>query len=104
MAKSFRRRHQQRHRKPRDVLSVRSLMFGGHLPGDTIMIRTARFTLALSLFAATAWTLGLTSSVSAQDSVKVFHKTVKIGDLRVLRRRGDINTEPDDSVHTVQRA
>ena len=58
------------------------------------MIRTARFTLALSLFAATAWTLGLTSSVSAQDSVKVFHKTVKVGDLDIFYREAGPKDAP----------
>jgi pimeloyl-ACP methyl ester carboxylesterase len=50
------------------------------------MICTTKCTLALSLVAATAWTLGLTSSVSAQQSVKVFYKTVKVGDLDVFYR------------------
>src|SRR6516162_4275402 len=36
---------------------------GGHLPGDTIMNCTAKFIVALSLLAATAWGLGLTNSV-----------------------------------------
>jgi pimeloyl-ACP methyl ester carboxylesterase len=47
---------------------------------------TAKFTSALSLFAATAWAPGLTNSVSAQQPVRVFHKTVKVGDLDIFYR------------------
>jgi pimeloyl-ACP methyl ester carboxylesterase len=50
------------------------------------MICTAKSTWALSLFAATAWALGPTNSASAQESVKVLHKTVKVGDLDIFYR------------------
>src|SRR5262245_54802144 len=70
------------------------MSFGGYLLGDTIMNCTAKFTLALSLFAATAWTLGLTKSVSAQQSVKVFHKTVKVGDLDIFYREAGPKDAP----------
>ena len=50
------------------------------------MICTTKFTWALSLFVATAWTPGLTNSVSAQQAVKVLHKTVKVGDLDIFYR------------------
>ena len=58
------------------------------------MIRTTTFTLALSLFVATAWSLGLTNSVSAQQSVKVFHKTVKVGDLDIFYREAGQKDAP----------
>ena len=58
------------------------------------MIRTTTFTLALSLFVATAWSLGLTNSVSAQQSVKVFHKTVKVGDLDIFYREAGPKDAP----------
>ena len=50
--------------------STRPRNFNIPLLGDTIMIRTMKFSLTLSLFAATAWALGLTSSVSAQQPVR----------------------------------
>src|SRR5262249_36276781 len=62
--------------------------------GDTIMICTTTLTLALSLFVATAWSLGLTNSVSAQQSVKVFHKTVKVGDLDIFYREAGPTDAP----------
>jgi pimeloyl-ACP methyl ester carboxylesterase len=58
------------------------------------MICTAKSTLALSLVAATAWTLGLTNSVAAQQSVKVFHKTVKVGDLDIFYREAGPKDSP----------
>ena len=58
------------------------------------MTYTAKFNLALSLFAATAWTLGVTNSVSAQQSVKVFHKTVKVGDLDIFYREAGPKDAP----------
>ena len=54
--------------------------------GETTMIRTTRSSLTLSLFAATALTLGLLGSASAQQSVEVHHKTVKVGDLDIFYR------------------
>jgi pimeloyl-ACP methyl ester carboxylesterase len=50
------------------------------------MIRTAKFTLAGSLLAATAWATGLCNTASAQQPVKVLHKTVKVGDLDIFYR------------------
>jgi hypothetical protein len=50
------------------------------------MICTMKFTWALSLFAASACSLGLTNSVSAQASVKVFHKTVKVAGVDIFYR------------------
>src|SRR4029077_3759562 len=58
------------------------------------MICTTKFTLALSLFAATAWTLGLTNSVCAQQSVTVLHKTVKVGDLDIFYREAGPKDAP----------
>ncbi len=68
--------------------------FGRHLLGDTIMTCTTKFTLALSLFAATAWTVGLTNSVSAQQSVKVLYKAVKVGDLDIFYREAGPKDAP----------
>jgi pimeloyl-ACP methyl ester carboxylesterase len=58
------------------------------------MICTTKLTLTLSLFAATAWSLGLTNSVSAQQSGKVFHKTVKVGDLDIFYREAGPKDAP----------
>src|SRR5262249_16961144 len=58
------------------------------------MICTTTFTLALSMFVATAGSLGLTNSVSAQQSVKVFHKTVKAGDLDIFYREAGPKDAP----------
>jgi pimeloyl-ACP methyl ester carboxylesterase len=55
---------------------------------------TTKFTLALSLFAVTAWIPGLTNSVSAQQSVKVLHKTVKVGDLDIFYREAGPKDAP----------
>src|SRR5713101_7989269 len=58
------------------------------------MDRTTKFTLALSLLAATAWTSALTNTSSAQQSVKVFHKTVKVGDLDIFYREAGPKDAP----------
>ncbi len=58
------------------------------------MICTAKFSLALSLFAATAWIPDLTNSVAAQQSVKVFHKTVKVDDLEIFYREAGPKDAP----------
>ena len=64
--------------------------------GDTIMTRTTRIDRwLLSLFAATAWTLGPTSRSSAQQPVKVLHKTVKVGDLDIFYREAGSEGRPD---------
>src|SRR5262249_11328095 len=77
---------------PRSFCVSRAI--GDHLLGDTFMISTAKFTLALSLFAAMAWSLGLTNSVSAQQAVKVLHKTVKVGDLDIFYREAGPKDAP----------
>jgi pimeloyl-ACP methyl ester carboxylesterase len=58
------------------------------------MIRTTRSNLTLSLFAATAWTLGLMNPASAQQSVEVLHKTVKVGDLDIFYREAGPKDAP----------
>src|ERR1700732_4662726 len=58
------------------------------------MLRTTKFTLALSLLAASAWAPGLTNSVSAQQSVRVLHKTVKVGDLDIFYREAGPKDAP----------
>ncbi|HJZ90402.1 MAG TPA: alpha/beta fold hydrolase, partial [Gemmataceae bacterium] len=50
--------------------------------------------LAVSLFAAIAWTLGLTDSVAAQQSAKVLHKTMKVGDLDIFYREAGPKDAP----------
>jgi pimeloyl-ACP methyl ester carboxylesterase len=59
-----------------------------------MMIRTTKFTLALSLLAAIAWAFGLTHSISAQQPMKVFHKTVKVGDLDIFYREAGPKDAP----------
>jgi len=51
-----------------------------------IMTRSMKFPKALLLFAAIQSSLGLTGSVSAQPSVNVYHRTVKVGDLDIFYR------------------
>src|SRR5262245_28617835 len=58
------------------------------------MICKTKYTLALSLFAATAWALALTNSASAQQPVRVSHKTVKVGDLDVFYREAGPKDAP----------
>src|SRR5258707_133837 len=58
------------------------------------MTRMAKFTMALSLLAAIAWALGLTHSISAQQPVKVLHKTVKVGDLDIFYREAGPKDAP----------
>jgi pimeloyl-ACP methyl ester carboxylesterase len=58
------------------------------------MIRKAKYTLALPLFAAAAWTLGPTDSVSAEQHVKVVHTTVKVGDLDIFYREAGPKDSP----------
>ena len=67
------------------------------------MTRTAKFTSALSLLAAAAWTLGLTNSVSAQQSVKVLYKTVKVGDLDIFYREAGPKDAPWSCCSTAPR-
>jgi pimeloyl-ACP methyl ester carboxylesterase len=62
--------------------------------GDATMICTTRSNLTLALFAATACTLALTKSVSAQQPVEVLHKTVKVGDLDIFYREAGPKDAP----------
>jgi pimeloyl-ACP methyl ester carboxylesterase len=71
--------------------------------GDTIMTLTTRITLSLSLFAAAAFAVCLTRSISAQqpgqsnadsDAVKVLHKTVKVGNLEIFYREAGPKDAP----------
>jgi pimeloyl-ACP methyl ester carboxylesterase len=62
--------------------------------GDTMMIRTTKSNLTLSLIAAGALTLGLTNAVSAQQPVTVLHKTVKVGDLDIFYREAGPKDAP----------
>ena len=55
---------------------------------------TTKFTLALPVLMATAWSLGMVNSVSAQQSVKVFHKTMKVGDLDIFYREAGPKDAP----------
>jgi len=45
-----------------------------------------KLNLILAFFTATSLILGSTHIVSAQQSAKVFHKTVKVGDLDIFYR------------------
>jgi hypothetical protein len=56
-------------------------------------VRTKKSALGLSLFAAIA-TLGVTNAVSAQQSVPVLHKTVKVGDLDIFYREAGPKDAP----------
>src|SRR3954463_2226512 len=58
------------------------------------MIRTTTFKLTLSLLVATAGTLGLAGAASAQQSVEVRHKTVKVGDLDIFYREAGPKDAP----------
>ena len=57
------------------------------------MFRT-KLNLILAYFAATALILGSTHVLSAQQSVKVFHKTVKVGDLDIFYREAGPKDAP----------
>jgi esterase/lipase len=58
------------------------------------MTRLKKVTLALSLLAAVAWTFGQTNSAAAQQTVKVYHKTVKVGDLDIFYREAGPKDAP----------
>src|SRR5882672_5774480 len=69
------------------------------------MTRTTKIALALSLFAATVFTGGLTKSAAAgkaaparsnarSDKVRVFYKSVKVGDLDIFYREAGSTTAP----------
>jgi len=50
------------------------------------MMYRKRLNLILAFFTATVLILGSTQMVSAQQSAKVFRKTVKVGDLDIFYR------------------
>ncbi len=58
------------------------------------MMRTTIARSALPLFAAAAWALGPTGSASAQRTVEVHHKTVKVGDLDIFYREAGPKDAP----------
>ncbi len=58
------------------------------------MIRTTQFRMVLSLFVAAVLNLGLTSRTSAQPTVEVLHKTVKVGDLDIFYREAGPKDAP----------
>ncbi len=58
------------------------------------MIPTTKSNLTLSVFAAAAWTLGLTNPISAQQPAIVLHKTVKVGDLDIFYREAGPKDAP----------
>ena len=58
------------------------------------MIRSMRSLSTISLFAATAWGLAGSSSVSAGQPVSVLHKTVKVGDLDIFYREAGPKDAP----------
>src|SRR3954451_1229050 len=58
------------------------------------MTRTAKSRLTLALLAAVAWVLGPIGSASAQHSVPVRHKAVKVGDLDIFYREAGPKDAP----------
>src|SRR6266576_3808226 len=58
------------------------------------MDRTMKYPLTLSLLAAVVWSFDPTNSASAQQSVKVHHKTVKVGDLDIFYREAGPKDAP----------
>ena len=58
------------------------------------MLGFSKLTLVLPLLAAFVGAVGLTHSVSAQQSVKVLHKTVKVGDLDIFYREAGPKNAP----------
>jgi pimeloyl-ACP methyl ester carboxylesterase len=58
------------------------------------MSYTTKFTLTLPVLVATAWSLGMANSVSAQQAVKVLHKTVKVGDVDIFYREAGPKKAP----------
>ncbi len=58
------------------------------------MTHSMKFPKTLLLFAAILWSLGLTGSVSAQPSVNVYHRTVKVGDLDIFYREAGPKDAP----------
>src|SRR6266852_1505308 len=75
------------------------------LPGDTMMSRTTNITLALSLFAAAVFTVGLTNFAAAQqpvavrpnaqsDEVRVLYKSANVGALDIFYREAGPKDAP----------
>ena len=58
------------------------------------MFRTTNSRLILYLLAAAAWTLGSAGAASAQHSVQVRHKTIKVGDLDIFYREAGPKDAP----------
>src|SRR5271170_3898063 len=58
------------------------------------MFCTMKSNLHFSVVAAAVCAFGLTDSVSAQQKVHVFHKTVKLGDLDIFYREAGPNDAP----------
>jgi pimeloyl-ACP methyl ester carboxylesterase len=58
------------------------------------MTCTMKFSWTIFLFVAAAWTLGAPHPLSAQQSVKVLHKTVKVGDLEIFYREAGPKDAP----------
>jgi pimeloyl-ACP methyl ester carboxylesterase len=58
------------------------------------MIRRTRSRLAVYLFAAAAFTIVPTPPARAQQTVKVFHRTVKVGDLDIFYREAGPKDAP----------
>jgi pimeloyl-ACP methyl ester carboxylesterase len=58
------------------------------------MLGTRKSRLTVSLFVAAACTLGLTTSVFAQQRVTVVHKSVKVGDLDIFYREAGPKDAP----------
>ena len=58
------------------------------------MFRTTNSRLTLYLLAAAAWTLGSPGAASAQHSVQVRHKTIRVGDLDIFYREAGPKDAP----------
>ena len=58
------------------------------------MTSLMKLRLALRLFAAAVWTVVLTNPISAQQPVKVLHKSVKVGDLEIFYREAGSKSAP----------
>jgi len=58
------------------------------------MTRSMKLGLVLPLLAAAVFTVGLTNSIIAQQSMQVHHKTVKVGDLEIFYREAGPKDAP----------
>lgn len=77
-----------------NYFNLQSQSFDTFFPGDMIMTRTTTRTLILALLAITGLALGPTRMASAQQPVKVFHETVKLGDLDIFYREAGPKDAP----------